>query len=87
MICEEHLGERRHPDQKVQHGAAVGVVGAVVVRLHRRHGVVLAYALPVLLLQVLHSKKKQTNKPVLTCFISPTFSALKEGTFRMGLTL
>lgn len=53
LVREEHLGERRHPDQEVQHGAAVGVVRAVVVRLYGGHGVVLTYALPVLLLQVL----------------------------------
>lgn len=50
LVCEKHLGERRHPHQEVQHGAAVGVVGAVVVGLHGGHGVVLTYAFPVLLL-------------------------------------
>ena len=50
LVCQEHLGERRHSDQEVQHSAAVGVVWAVVVRLHWRHGVILTNTLFVLLL-------------------------------------
>lgn len=57
MVSQEHLCERRHSDQEVQHGAAVGVVGAVMVGLDRRHGVVFADALPVLLLQILRHKE------------------------------
>lgn len=56
LIGEKHLCERRHSNQEVQHSAAVGVVGAVVVRLDGRHGVVLTDALLVLLLQVLHEE-------------------------------
>lgn len=56
LVGEEHLGERRHSDQEVQDGAAVGVVRAVVIGLDGRHGVVLADALLVLIFQVLHRK-------------------------------
>lgn len=56
LIGEKHLCERGHSNQEVQHSAAVGVVGAVVVRLDGRHGVVLTDALLVLLLQVLHEE-------------------------------
>lgn len=63
MVCKEHLGEGRHPHQEVQHSAAVGVVGAIVVGLHGGHGVVLAYALPVLLLQVLRGEMNTTVTP------------------------
>lgn len=75
LVCEEHLGERRHPDQEVQHGAAVGVVRAVVVRLHGGHGVVLTYALPVLLLQVL--RERENNKATVTPAPASTSSAAK----------
>lgn len=53
MIGQKHLGEGRQPDQEVQHGAAVGVVRAVVIRLDGRHGVVLSLALLKLLFQIL----------------------------------
>lgn len=72
LVCEEHLGERRHSDQEVQHSAAVGVVRAVVVRLDGRHGVVLTNALLVLLFEVLH------NNHTMTCFHSGTSNKLKK---------
>lgn len=59
LIGQEHPGEGRHPDQEVEHCAAVGVVGAVVVGLHGGQGVVLTGSLAVLFLQVL----KGTGRP------------------------
>lgn len=56
LVSQEHLGERRHSDQEVQHGAAVGVMRAVVVRLDGGHGVIFSNALFVLFLQILHDK-------------------------------
>ena len=35
LVLEEHLGEGGQPDQVVEHGAAVGVEGGVVVGLVR----------------------------------------------------
>lgn len=60
LVCKEHLGEWRHSDQEVQHCAAVGVVRAIVVRLDRRHGVILTNAFLVFLLQVLHNTHTHT---------------------------
>ena len=62
LVRQEHLGERRHSDQEVQHGATVGVVWAVVVRLDGRHGVVLTDTLLVLLLKVLHNTHTHTHR-------------------------
>lgn len=53
LIGQEHPGEGRHPDQEVEHRAAVGVVGAIVVGLHGGQGVVLTGSLAVFFLQVL----------------------------------
>lgn len=57
MVSQEHLCKRRHSDQEVQHGAAVGIVGAVVVGLDGRHWVIFTNALLVFLLQILHDKE------------------------------
>lgn len=59
LIGQKHPGEGWHPDQEVQHCAAVGVVGAVVVRLHGGQWVVLSGPFAVLFLQVL----KDTGNP------------------------
>lgn len=81
LVREEHLGERRHSDQEVQHGAAVGVVWAVVVRLDGRHGVVLANALLVLLLEVLLNK----HRHVLMRFLTWTSNTIKKHIHRQAL--
>lgn len=57
MVSQEHLGERRHSDQEVEHGAAIGIVGAIVVGLDGRHRVIFTNALPVFLLQILQDSE------------------------------
>lgn len=57
LVSQEHLCEGRHSDQEVQHGATVGIVGAVMVGLDGRHWVIFTDALLVFLLQILHHKE------------------------------
>ena len=67
LVGQEHLGERGHPDHEVENSAAVGVVGAVVVGLHWRHGVIVTGTLLILLLQVLrtHTRTHTYNHGIL----------------------
>lgn len=56
----------------MEHGAAVGVVGAIVVGLHRRHGVVFSGSFAILFLQVLQNKDQENSQlcaPNITSFL------------------